>query len=436
MGVVDEAATSSQTKFYGYRIAAATVAVGFLLGGFPYALSVLGPLMAKEFMWSATALGGAFTMFSLGSGFAGPIIGPIVVKIKPRLAIIVGSILMAVSLAFLSTTNAIWQFYLFVALLDIGIVLGQYLPCQQLMGNWFAKRRGTMLGIVLAGANMGGFVMPNLTSSLVTSLGSWQVTWRVLIPVVLLAAVLSVLVIRNRPEDVGQVPDGPGRERAGEGEAKKGASAVYKSAHSWELRDALRTSSFWLLVVAYSVMGFLYNANTSQVVNYLHGEVQVDLALAASVVGAVAGISVVGNMGVGWLGDRIQTRHLMSALQLCMGLGFVLLLTKLGTPAYYGYSLLFGIGFGGTIVMSSAAMQNYYGPASFSAIIGVAMPIAKIIGSLSPIVLGGIKDLTGSFVPGFLVMVVVGLLGAVCAFLATPPKPREAHLGAQASATS
>jgi cyanate permease len=45
------------------------------------------------------------------------------------------------------------------------------------------------------------------------------------------------------------------------------------------------------------------------------------------------------------------------------------------------------------------------------------------LGILSPLLVGGMKDATGTYVPAFLLMVGVAVAGAVCSVLAKPPLP-------------
>ena len=88
----------------------------------------------------------------------------------------------------------------------------------------------------------------------------------------------------------------------------------------------------------------------------------------------------------------------------------------------------FGIGYGDIIVVSSAALLNYFGAKSYAAIMGISMPVGTVLGILSPLLVGGIKDATGSYVPASALMVGVAVAGALCAFLARPPVPEMATL--------
>jgi MFS family permease len=171
-------------------------------------------------------------------------------------------------------------------------------------------------------------------------------------------------------------------------------------------------------------MSFLLQATSAHQVAYLTGEAGIELTVAASALGLIAGSSILGRLVTGWLGDRVEPRLVMAGLLLSMGLGLVVLLTEMGLVALYIYVVLFGIGYGGMIVLAPAMLLNYFGSKSFAAIRGISTPIGTILGALSPLLVGGIKDVSGSYLPAFVVMIGFAVAGALCAFLARPPVPK------------
>ena len=417
--------------FYGYTIAASVFLVYLLLGGIYYSLSVLAPIMAEDLGWSATAFGAAFSIFALVAGLSSPLIGAFVVRFGPRLAIMVGSCLAALSLVLFSTTNAIWQLYASAILMGFGMGLGAVLSVQQLVGNWFVARRSLFLGLVLTGAGLGGLVMTSLASVLVGALGSWRTTWLVLVGVVLVPGLVALLFIRNRPEELEQEVDGGthGQDLQAGDPVRDQASRVYKTTQQWEVRTAIRTLAFWLIALVNGIMFFLLQATTAHQVAYLAGEAGMELGIAASALGLIAGSSIIGRLVAGWLGDRIEPRFVMTGLLLLLGLSLVILVIGQGLVALYAYVVLFGIGYGGIIVLAPAIMLNYFGSQSYAAIMGIAMPIGTVLGALSPVLVGGIKDASGSYLSAFIVMTGFAVAGAVCAFAARPPTPKTPGRG-------
>ncbi len=414
--------------FYGYAIVVSAFLVYFILGGAYYSLSVLAPVMAADLGWSAAAFGAAFSVFALTTGIGAPLVGAFVVRFGPRLAILGGSVLVAAGLVLLSSTTTAWQLYGFIVVLGAGISLGGSLPVQQIVGNWFVRRRSSFLGLVLSGAGVGGLAITTLAARVATTSGSWCSAWLALAALMVLPVLVAVLFLRNRPEELGQKADGVSQEPDPEAAiaAAQPASRVYRTKLQWETRNAIKTRSFWLISLATGIMFFLLQAITAHQVAYLAGEAGLDLAIAASALGLVAGSSVIGRLVAGWLGDRVEPRHVIAGLLLAMGVSLLILMVGRGLVALYVYVLLFGIGYGGIIVVTSAAFLNYFGTRSYASIMGISMPVGTVLGILSPLLVGGIKDASGSYVPAFVLMVGVAVTGALCAFLARPPVPEAA----------
>jgi MFS family permease len=416
--------------FYGYVIVPSAFLVYFVLGGAYYSQSVLAPVMAAELGWSAAALGVGFSIYALTTTVCAPLVGAFVLRFGPRLAVLVGALLVAVALVLLTTTTTTWQFYVFVILLGIGIHLGAPLPTQQLVGNWFVLRRSLFLGLVLSGAGLGGLFIATLAASLIAASGSWRTAWQALAGLMLIPVLIALLLLRNRPEELGQRADGISQEPdpdLGTRTVVDGPDGrVYRTMLQWETRNAIKTRSFWLIALAAGVMFFLLQATTAHQVAYLAGEAGLDLAIAASALGLVAGSSVIGRLVAGWLGDRVEPRYVIAGLLLAMGLSLLILMVGQGLVALYVYVVLFGVGYGGIIVVTSAAFLNYFGTSRYAQIMGISMPVGAVLGILSPLLVGGIKDATGSYLPAFVLMIGTAVAGALFAALARPPVHQEA----------
>ena len=411
--------------FYGYVIVVAAFFVYMFLAGSYYSLSVLVPVMAKELGWSATAFGAAFSVLAVVMGLSAPINGAIVVRFGPRLSMLIASLLAALAFASLSLTASLWQLYVSTVALAWAVGLGGLLAVQQIVGNWFVRRRALFLGLVLTGAGLGGLLIASLTSSLMATFGSWQAAWIGIAALMSVPGVVALLFIKDKPEQMGQQVDGASDEPALEGQETTGGQSdrVYKSTHQWQTRAALGTRAFWLVALAGGTGYFLFQAVTAHQVAYLSGEGGLTLAVAASTLGLAAGLSIAGRLLAGTLADRIEPRFLMAAFLLLQGLGLLLLITGQSLAAIYGYVFLYGVAYGGLIVLSPVTNLNYFGTENFAAIQGFSMPVGTLLAAVSPLIVGGIKDIGGSYVPAFGLAVGVALAGAFCALLARPPVP-------------
>ncbi len=419
--------------FYGYMIAAITFMTYLLAGGSYYSLSVLTPVMAKDFGWSATQFGAAFSILILLMGIASPFGGAFVARFGPRLAMLIGTTMVAISLGLLSVMTQLWQFYLIMVIVGLGFAIGIMLPIQQLIGNWFNLRRSLFLGVVMAGAGLGGLVMSTLASQLLGSLGTWRTTWQVLSGLVAIIVPLILLFLRDKPTDLGQQPDGVRQEASPHVDAPspQPLSHVYRTADHWSVKPAVKTLSFWQIALGLGFMQILLQAVVAHQVAYLSSEVGLSLSVAASAVGLVTTCSIAGRLASGWLADRLEPRIIFSGLLLMQGLGLAILVAGQGLASLYPYVVLFGMGYGGVVVLTPTMLLNYFGNKHFAVLMGIATPIGSVLGTVSPMLVGHIKDSGGSYMPAFVGLSGLAIIGALTVFLALPPTARAMETRSQ-----
>ena len=185
------------------------VAYAGLCGDITYAYGLFLPAMSQTFHWSRSALSGPYVLFFVIGGLLGPVAGMTIARFGPRKNIIGFNLIAALGLLGLSQTNALWQVYLFFgAMAGLGIAFGEFIPITTVINHWFIRRRSMAMGLFLASGGVGGFVFPPLISTLISDLG-WRWAWGYLAGQHLfLTVILGGILIRNRPEDMGQYPDG------------------------------------------------------------------------------------------------------------------------------------------------------------------------------------------------------------------------------------
>ena len=75
------------------------------------------------------------------------------------------------------------------------------------VAKWFDRQRGRAIGIASMGPPTGGFLLSLLAGALIQA-ASWRVTLLVYAAAHLAIVPFIYAVVRNRPEDLGQQPDG------------------------------------------------------------------------------------------------------------------------------------------------------------------------------------------------------------------------------------
>ena len=414
--------------FYGWIALAGAMLVYFTTSGtFFYSYGVFLPEMCNEYGWSRALVGGGLSVALLAFGLPSPLIGASIARFGLRANIVLGNLLVVIGLAGMSITTEVWQIYLFYGVLvGLGSGFGLYLTCTTLVNNWFIKKRSLGMGLVISAGGLGGFTFPPLVTWLISNIGL-QMAWLVLALIQLVCTVLigGLILVRNRPEDIGQAPDGISNAHANEIEEEKGrTSRVYQSPLDWQVRQAIRKPTTWLIATLCAANFLALSTVTAHQVAYLK-DIGFSPIVASIVLGVIPGMSILGRLGFGLLGVRFEVRYLAIISSITQVIALVILLTTKNLLLIYTYAMLFGISYGALVVALPTFIGAYYGRAHYAQILGLIFPLAIIAEAAGPIMAGAINDAMGTYTLAFAIITGFSTVGLVCAILAYPPKSPE-----------
>ena len=412
-------------RFYGWIVVAGCGLRHFANAGtLLYSFGVFLPIICEKFGWSRAVVAGAFSLRSLLGGLLGPIAGAAMFKFGARKVMVYAAIVGALGLAGMSFISEVWHVYLFYGILvALGGGFSAILGIMTVINNWFIKRRSLAMGIALVGGGLGGFVFPPLIAWLTLNIG-WQPTLLILAATLtVVAAGIGGLIIRNRPEDMGQVPDGIATEADKGTETRIAQSPrVYQTPIDWEAKLAMKQPTTWLIIIATIASGFTFSTLLAHQVAYLE-DVGFSRLIAASALGLIPGASIIGRLAIGALATRFESRYLAALCLTAQAVAMVILLNATTLPLVFLYSALLGIASGGLLVIRPSLIGGYYGRTHYSQIAGWMMPFSAVFGALGPIVAGAIYDSRGTYYLAFIITLVLCGVGAVSYFFARPPKP-------------
>jgi len=391
-------------------------------GDITYAYGVFLPEISDTLNWSRSALSVPYTVFIIVAGMLGPVAGIAVSRFGARKNIIFSNIIAVLGLLGMSQVREIWQVYLFFSIMaGVGIAFGEFIPTTTVVNNWFIRRRSLAMGLLFASGGLGGFALPPLISFLISGLG-WRWAWVCLAGIhLLLAVVLGGILIRSRPEDIGQVPDGTSGTSRQTNVNIPNPRPVYQTTLDWKVSDALRTPALWLMMVMFSATWFATNMLTTHQVAYLQ-DMLFSPMMSATALGLMIGMSIIGRLICGALGMRFEGRYLAAIFLAGMALGIIALMYARGVPFIYLYSILTGIGFGGMVVLMPNLFGAYFGRTNYPRIIGWTTPIATLVSAGSPALAGLLYDITGRYFLPFAIAATFISVSIVFALLAHPPR--------------
>ncbi len=412
----------AQQAFFGWKNIGLLFGVYLLgMGVVYYGFNVIFPEMVKTMGWSRGDASWAQTLRGLLVGFAAPVVAIALNKFGARLTMCVGLLILTAGCLLLATvTTELWHWtVIWGVVMAIGFAFGGVIPVQTTVTHWFDARRATALGLVMTAAGVGGFIAQPLHAWIIELYGNWQTSWFVGTGFALAATLLSLRLV-NKPEDIGQYADGIDPEEAAD-MASKTPAKTHKTKDAWTLKHAIRTPTLWFIIVLFLAqimpLYLLMVHGVLHLTDLNYGRME-----AASVLSFMVAGSAFARFPIGWLGDRIEPRHIVVALNLCSVAALSVIWKAPDITWLLLMSPLFGVAYGGAIVMLPTMIANYYGRASFASINGFMYPVQIIFGALVPVGAGYAADITGNYDWPFFVIIVFVAASILCALAATPPK--------------
>ncbi len=384
-----------------------------------YAWGVFSRPLAEAFGGHAPVASG-FSLLQCASAFYSLFVGRAVDRQGARRVEVVGVCVLATGFVLLSQVHSLTALYLCLAgPVALGSTCIGPLPNNAAVARWFVRRRGQALGIATAGLSAGGIVFAPLVERLIASFG-WRVAFAVLGVLALVLVLPPVLLwMRRDPADLGLLPDGLS--------ATTPASPADLSLVEQEIERsvrpevAIRQANFWLLAAAFSLtMAGLACVLLNQMPLLLDRGMSEPAA--SLVLGATAGMGVVGKLGFGALLDRFDQRRVAAVCFCLQSAGVLLLWATRSMPLLACYVVLYGYAMGGNATLLASLNAATFGRLHYGAIAGRMSPFVILAQAAAVLATGHLRDYTGGYGPMLATVVATSLLAAALVLRVQPPR--------------
>jgi MFS family permease len=384
--------------------------VGLALYGLPFYYD----FFVREFGWSRTQVtsGNAISKLLIGPlfGFAA---GWIVDRFGPRRLMIAGVFMAGGALVGLAHMTALWMFYFFYILNALGYVCGGPLPNQVLLSRWFNEARGKAMGAAYLGIGIGGYLVLRLSPRLVDAFG-WRGALQALGFIIVAIALPLAWFVRDEPSLA-----------AGAGDTVPRRPGVLASGVA-PIGGVFSDPAFYLLAIG-SMCSIAAVGGTNQHLKlFLSLDLKYSQDAAASIASTVLACSIAGRLLMGWLADRLPRKHVMLLIYALVA-GSIPLLFAVGTPAsLYVFAIIFGLGLGGEYMIVPLIAAELFGVRVLGRLLGVILTADGVAEATAPMLVGHLRDTSGSYRSGFIVLILIALAGT--AAIAMLPRRRAAAL--------
>ena len=466
--------------FYGWFIVAAGAFALFMSMGARNGFGVFVVPMTDDLGWSRTEISAAIAVGILVNGLSQPFLGRLYDRFGGRSVISLSLLVLGISTILITFTSdfglnfapaislPFLEIELSASLLFLILIYGlvmstassgvSLVTVHAVLAKWFVRRRGVVLSLCTAGTSLGGLILTPFAASLIIWT-HWRVAWLVLgVLVLILALPLVGLLMRDKPEDMGEIPDGRGGEtqppaiftmvwkvawsfiqlialplvaaiwlvafitRDKKDFVANPASTAPLESDSW--KDSFRSPPIWQLSGAYFVCGV-----TTLIISTHYVPFAIDLgispAVAAMAFGMMQGLNAVGVMVVGIHSDKFSRKNMLGTIYFIRFFAYVMLVTPsilssllgVGIPPSVGiwtFAYFAGMSWIATPPLTSSLTADIYGTRNLGTLGGFTTFAHQIGGSLSVIVAGVLYDVTGTYVIPF-ALAGLTLLGATIA---------------------
>ena len=321
--------------FYGWVVVAVTFLTMLVTAAAMSAPGVMIVPLQREFGWSNEAISTALALRILLFGLFGPFAAAFMNRFGLRRVMIAALALIAAGLLASLAMTRLWQLILFWGVvLGTGTGLTAIVLAATVAARWFTQRRGLVIGLLSASSATGQLLFLPLIAGLTQHLG-WRAALILVCGFLALAALVVLLLMRDRPGDLNLPPYGETAVApsppAGEGLASLLISPLTV------LGQAARVPQFWVLFATFFICGLSTNGLIQTHFITLCADYGLAALAAASVLATMGVFDFIGTIGSGWLSDRFDNRWLLFWYYGLRGLS--LLYLPFTDFTFYGLSL-------------------------------------------------------------------------------------------------
>ncbi|MBI1262571.1 MAG: MFS transporter [Rhizobiales bacterium] len=387
------------------------VVIGCAIGNFvsatPMVNSAFGVFLlpiSEEFNWPRSSVSAVLGIVAIVGFLFYPLIGRLADLYGPRKIVLMGNVLFAAALALLYFNNgSLILFYALFALVGLTAAIPSTVLFNKIVAGWFVTSRGAALGLSAGlGNGMGATVMPAVAQAMILEYG-WRGAYAGLGLVTLIIGFPLMYALLRDPV----TPDG---DMAG------GISAEDVS-HSFS--EARKTATFWKILLAIALGAGCMTALFTHVVSMLIDRGYTPGA-ATQVLVIFALVTVVWQIVIGFLLDRVQTPRLAVPFFLAALAGLILFVSTESFPLLLLAGGLMGIGLGTEYGVLPYFTSRYFGLKAYGVILGTIYGTIVLTLGFTPFLMDTVFDVTGSYDLAVIAIGIALMIGAILLWTLPP----------------
>ncbi len=385
--------TAENTRLEQFKVGATGFLSLFSIVGIAfYGLPFFYDFWMEDFGWSRATVTSGNAVGKIMLALFAFLTGWIVDRFGPRRVMLVGILLGGFALIGLSRMTSLWLFYLFYFINALAYMSGGPLPNQVLISRWFDSSRGKAMGIAYIGIGVGGMLVPLIANWLNQSFG-WQNALMILGFMMIAIAFPMIWFIKDNPES--RIVDSRSENE------KISFSTI------------LKKRNLYLLIIG-SMLSIAAVSGTSQNLKlFFSFDLGYTQTQSAGIMSLVLASSIIGRLLMGWLADKLPKKYVMILIFTLVSCSIPLLYAASTPGVIYLFAIIFGIALGGDYMIIPLMAAELFGVRILGRIMGIVISADVLGEALAPVLVGWLRDQSGTYTTGFSALIVFAVLGVV-----------------------
>jgi MFS family permease len=408
------AVKESSLRYPGWRVVVACFtmalfAYGFGLYGHGVYLAELtmqaGPDAPKL---TATTVSAATTVYYLLSALLVVFVSDAIARLGPRIVTTVGALTLTLSLLLVSRIKSPIDLFIAYVTMSIAWATLTNATITNILGLWFAEKRGLAISLSLNGAGAGGIIITPLLVWMIGCL-SFETAMQIVAVATLPILLMPILLWIGRPPEGLRIASGRG--------TPSGVPVTR--------RGALGTAHFWTIAAPFA-LGFMAQVGflVHQVAFLLPSLGREGASLAVALTMSVA---VICRVGVGFFIDRLDQRHVAALLLTLQATALFVMSQSITPTVLYVACALFGVAVSSMITLPALITQREYPAHAFGTLSALLVAIIQLTHAFGPGLLGWLRDVTGGYSVPLAVCMALQLTAAAIVLLRIGPARLDAN---------
>ncbi len=209
--------------------------------------------LERELGLTRSQLSFVFSLTRLEGSIESPVVGWMIDKFGPRLPIVTGAALGGIGFLILPVAGTFWPFFIiYMGMISIGFQMGFISSMHAVANLWFIRYRTRAMSFFSSSLRLGNALFAPVLGLIIAAY-SWRYGSVFSAVVVLAIALPLAVLIRRSPESMGLLPDGDKPGEKPKEEVRTKPAAVQQTAVDFTLKESLRSTSYWLIILSTSV---------------------------------------------------------------------------------------------------------------------------------------------------------------------------------------